>query len=175
MFFDLLAHEFSGHRMKNGTSDLPVALCLVGSECRRRCLISPISPFLHCLVPPRRSAPSLRRSPGKRGDLAALPLPVSVRLPALTNRLLTRRLPLLEMEVVEAEPEAEGALRRRFAIVGLFSFHFFFRCCRSHRCGCGFGWIFAFCLFFCFVEAEFEVEAEGLVVVNSAFIGEFSL
>jgi len=108
---------------------------------------SPLRPF-----PPTVSC--------RRGDLAALPLPVSVRLPALTNRLLTRRLPLLEMEVVEAEPEAEGALRRRFAIVGLFSFHFFFRCCRSHRCGCGFGWIFAilmFCLFLYFVEAEFEV------------------
>ena len=54
----------------------------------------------------------LQRSPGRRGDHAAPPLPVSVRLPVLTNRLLARRLPLLEMEVVEAEPEAEGALRR---------------------------------------------------------------
>ena len=83
----------------------------------------------------------------------------------------------------QAVAEAEGALRRRFAIVGLFPFHFFFRCCRSRWCrsrwcGGGFGWIFAilmFWLFFYFVEAEFEVEAEGLVVVNSAFIGEFSL
>lgn len=32
-----------------------------------------------------------------------------------------------------------------------------------------------FCLFFCFVEAESEVEAEGLVIVDSAFIGEFLL
>jgi len=134
---------------------------------------APLSNFPHFSI-----VLSLRCSPGRRGDLAALPLPVSVRLPALTNRLLTRRLPLLEMEVVEVEPEAEGALRRRFAIVGLFSFHFFFRSCRSHRCGCGFDWIFAilmFCLFFYFVEAEFEVEAEGHVVVDSAFIGEFSL
>ena len=80
--------------------------------------------------------------------------------------------------MVEAEPEAEGALRHRFAIVGLFPFHFFFRCCRSRRCGGGFGWIFVilmFYLFFCSVEAKFEVEAEGLVVIDSAFIGEFSL
>ena len=32
-----------------------------------------------------------------------------------------------------------------------------------------------FVLLFCFVEAEFKVEAEGHIVVDSAFIGEFSL
>ena len=57
-----------------------LCLCHMGSGHRRRCLIfesractiSPISP-LSTLSRPRRSTPPLRRSPGRRGDLAAPP------------------------------------------------------------------------------------------------------